>query len=471
MNTNIKEIRILLVILTAFLCPDSFAGKSGKPSEPGGVVVIPNSPSSFLIGWEDTSRNELGFRIERRAVGEEWVSQGIAPADETTFTTMGALAYGEYEHRVIAFNDSGEAPSPPVTRKAMALHNQRFGRIIESSSARQGEGCFVKLENGDIALYFSDMVTVSDLAEARISKKVSADDGRTWSDQEVVFAEKGLALFLPSAMRLDNGEIALSYARRVPGEWYAKRVLRFSSDEGKTWSEEISVTDGKHNYQTGSHDRFYKLSNGDLIILVHALDGAPDRPRHFVTDVYGSTDKGRSWECWTKTSLDAPVNPHESGEYGLWECSIAELEPGNLLMYGRTASGWIYESRSTDYGRTWTQPEQTNIRNPLAPPYLKRIPGTSTLMLIGTTRVNAEEWLLGYRYSLGLRISRDGGRTWGNFKDIEYHSHDWYYDYPNVLFDENFLHLSYRAIELSPDKNWERVNLGYIKLPLSWVLE
>jgi predicted neuraminidase len=248
-------------------------------------------------------------------------------------------------------------------------------------------------------------------------------------------------------------------------------VVRISKDEGQNWGDEILVSDSVHNYQTGSHDRFYRLSNDDLIILIHSVEGDPGRPRHLVTDVYGSTDHGRSWKRWTKESLDVPVNPYEQGEYGYWECAIAELGGGEILMYGRNASGWIYESRSKDSGRTWSIPEQTNIRNPLAPPYLKRIPGTSTLMLLSTTMLSPRGRLMGDRNVLASRISEDGGVTWKNHKEIEYHTHDLWYDYPNVLFDGDFVHLSYRMIELKPDKGWDRVNLGYLKLPIVWFTE
>ena len=95
-------------------------------------------------------------------------------------------------------------------------------------------------------------------------------------------------------------------------------MVRISEDEGESWEVEIVVSDGPYNYQTGSHDRFYKLKNDDLIILIHSVKGDPARPRHLVTDVYGSTDHGRSWNRWTKDSLDVPVNPYEQGEYGYW---------------------------------------------------------------------------------------------------------------------------------------------------------
>ena len=60
------------------------------------------------------------------------------------------------------------------------------------------------------------------------------------------------------------------------------------------------ITDGSFDYSTGAHDRLYELSNGELVSLVHSVDGNGEvRPRHLVTDVFGSSDRGRSWKKLT----------------------------------------------------------------------------------------------------------------------------------------------------------------------------
>jgi len=448
----------ILIFFCSFLLCGSLIGKA--PQAPSRLLVIPES------------NDEDGFRIERRE-NEKWHVVGELPADTTTFTSTGCKPFTPYKHRVVAFNESGESPSPVVTGKTFNLLSHRRAEIIETGSSRQGEGSFLLLENGDLELYYSDMVTVSDLAESQISKKVSRDNGKTWSERVVVASEPGMALFLPGTLRLENGNLLLSYARRVPGEWHSKRVVRISTDGAKTWSEEYGITDNSFDYSTGSHDRIYQLSNGDVIILVHSVSGNGEiRPRHLVTDVYGSSDNGRTWQKRTEEPLDLRLNPFESsGEYGFWECTLAELENGELLMLGRNASGWLYGTRSHDYGHTWGKPYNLGVQNPLAPPYLKKIAGTNTLILLNSPILPAPDRLFGQRYVLGSRISTDGGRTWSNFKEIENHTHNWWYDYPHMIQEGDTMHLSYRAIEMTPDNQWGRVNMAYLKLPVSWFLE
>lgn len=62
------------------------------------------------LRWRDASRNESGFRVERRAVGAEgWEALASLGPDVTSYSdpvTPGAA----YEYRVVAFNEAGEAP-------------------------------------------------------------------------------------------------------------------------------------------------------------------------------------------------------------------------------------------------------------------------------------------------------------------------------------------------------------------------
>jgi hypothetical protein len=446
---------------------------SAPPTAPAGLLVTPESGSHFHLAWQDRSDNEDGFRVERRIPGAEWSTVGVLPAGVTSFASTGAMPFTRYEHRVSAFNREGAGHSDPVTAETFSLLTHRRADVIESASARQGEGTFVLLDDGQLMLFYSDMVTVSDLAEAQIAMKVSRDGGKTWGERQVLFSEPKMALFLPSALHLGDGRLLLTYARRIPGEWHSKRVARLSNDRGRTWSDEQVISDGSFNYSTGAHDRLYELSNGNIVSLIHSVDGSGEtRPRHLVTDVYGSEDRGRSWKKWTRKPLDVPLNPHRSsGEYGFWECTLAELDNGELLMYGRTATGWLYGTRSSDFGRTWSEPSDAGLRNPLAPPYLKRIAGTRTLILLNNPILPREDLVFGQRYVLGSRISTDGGRTWGNFKEIENHTHNWWYDYPNMIQNGDVFHLSYRAIEMTPENRWGRVHLAHLALPVSWFLE
>jgi hypothetical protein len=90
-----------------------------------------------------------------------------------------------------------------------------------------------------------------------------------------------------------------------------------------------------------------------------------------------------------------------------------------------------YQSTSDDFGLTWTTPlpvggpERTReggIRHPLAPPNVERIDfadGTDAIVLVTEPHFTAEPWSLGQREVLGLQVSRDYGKSWGSYMQLE----------------------------------------------------
>jgi predicted neuraminidase len=129
--------------------------------------------------------------------------------------------------------------------------------------------------------------------------------------------------------------------------------------------------------------------------------------------------------------------------------------PIHDIRYGRTETGLFYEVRSEDFGRTWSAPVQSPVRAPVAPPYLRKIPNTPYIVLIWNPydpSVKRQR-----RAILASQISRDGGITWENYKQIEYTGKETF-DYPFILFDDDSIHLAYRV----------RNSIGYRKLPRDW---
>jgi hypothetical protein len=191
------------------------------------------------------------------------------------------------------------------------------------------------------------------------------------------------------------------------------------------------------------------LASGRVIVLLHC-NLKPDAIKQggpIGSYAVYSDDNGHSWQQALASNVlyvsDNPTNKHE---WGFWEPSLVEIMPGKLLMMARTATGWIWESRSEDNGSTWSKPKKTDVPNPLAPPVLTRIPDTDTLMLIQNPNVNLpESWHGGERSVLVFRISTDGGCTWSSTTDIFRSSdvQDWV-DYPAVRWINGQLHLAWR---------------------------
>lgn len=81
------------------------------PSAPSGLAASILSASHIALRWTDTARDELGFKIERKA-GSDGVFATIANLgpNETSFTDAGLASGTAYSYRVLNYNAVGNSP-------------------------------------------------------------------------------------------------------------------------------------------------------------------------------------------------------------------------------------------------------------------------------------------------------------------------------------------------------------------------
>jgi len=330
--------------------------------------------------------------------------------------------------------------------------DQPVGRLLIASNRdfkRYGEGSFIVGTDGRLLLFYDRRKGSGDLDKSVIAVKQSLDRGKTWSGEKVVFEDEEASVIQPSLCRMANGQMGMTFSRILLADKYkAAKLFTSSADEGESWSTPVPVSGRERSYMTGAHDRLAVVGNGRLISLVHAKT-KPRRPHHLVSYVYTSDDHGTTWVNRTPESLDVDLHPFPSSnqEFGFWETSLVELGKGALLLYGRTATGWIYESRSEDSGTTWSKPAKTPIPNPLAPMRLTRVPDTEILLMVRNPLVDMKAgWHGGVRRVLAFQTSSDGGRSWSRCRQLEFvkQTRQWF-DYPFLLWDGDLLHLGYRA--------------------------
>ena len=84
------------------------------------------------------------------------------------------------------------------------------------------------------------------------------------------------------------------------------------------------------------------------------------------------------------------------------------------MFLSRHEAPFYFLSFSGDNGQTWGEPGTLYLGGGDNPPKLARIPGTDVLVAV------VHSWYVGKRTKdrrqLGSVISRDGGRTWDNFR-------------------------------------------------------
>jgi len=301
--------------------------------------------------------------------------------------------------------------------------------VVEASPALPRHDSATLLERTDGQLLLAWMRHTGgenvghDHAPCDIASMVSNDGGTTWTDLKILVENNpgDVNIHFPSFLHLKSGDVLLYYQRRhflEPGQ--PQRSTSFlckSSDDGKTFSEPW-----KHDIVQDtqmSANLLIQLSTGRVVLPTTDMsgrwcgvteEGVP--ADHSVAGCCYSDDDGRTWEACT-TWADLPLR-------GAMEPHIVELSDGRLLMTLRTQLGAVFQSYSADGGSNWSMPQTTTLQAPESMPCLAMFPTTRDLLMIWNhARFNPNFNHSGKRTPLTVAISKDEGRTWENYKDIE----------------------------------------------------
>jgi len=222
----------------------------------------------------------------------------------------------------------------------------------------------------------------------RIVASYSSDEGKTWSDVEIV-VDTPLDDRDPSVVQLADGRILCTFfTYHQEGDPFAsqkgaetKTGIVESSDNGKTWSEPRFLFD---NVPVSQPIRV--LSDGTLLLPLYIFkEGELSSGA-----VSLSHDNGKTWS-------DVIVIPNGGKQYDA-ETDVLELKDGSLYAIQRADGGrTMGVSYSKDMGKTWSVTEDAGF--PGHCPYLLRTQGGVILLATRLPKTN-------------LRISRDECKTW-----------------------------------------------------------
>lgn len=326
---------------------------------------------------------------------------------------------------------------------------------------RNSEGDFIELADGRILFIYSHFTGGgSDHASAHLASRVSADGGRTWSDEDapVVDNEGGFNVMSVSLLRLHDGRIALFYLVKNSLD-DCRPWMRLSDDEAKTWTDPTPCID-EIGYHVLNNDRAVQLDDGRLVLPV-AL--------HRNTD--GKFDGRGEISCYLSDDIGQTWHRSQASQQGdgltLQEPGVVALEDGRLLMFCRTPHGSQYLSFSDDHGETWSEFEPSDIQSPQSPATIERIPGTDDLLLIWNNHEGIDESLKGRRTPFHVAVSDDEGRSWSRVKVLEDDPNGWYC-YTALAFVDGHVLLGHCA----GDRRESGLGTTQItRFPISWLYE
>lgn len=355
--------------------------------------------------------------------------------------------------------------SQPAEKKATAEPALALRIAPGDNNPRNSEGDFITLKDGRILFVYSRYFGTSsdDHATAYLAGRFSSDGGKTWTqdDQVIVEKEGDMNVMSVSLLRLKSGEIALFYLRKnstsdcIP-------MMRISTDEAKTWSDPITCIMDKKGYFVLNNDRVIQMKDGRLLMAV-ALHQTPEENvwhNDAVLYSYYSDDNGKTW-----TSSAAVANPDS---ITMQEPGVVELNNGDVMMIIRASPGVQYAAYSKDRGQTWSPAAPTAIKSPLSPATIQRIPSTGDLLMVWNNNGGEDSTMKGKRTPLTIAISKDEGKTWLHTKNIETDPDGWYC-YIAMEFVDNEVLLGYCAGSQSQKTHLSVTDIK--RVPLDWVYD
>lgn len=278
-------------------------------------------------------------------------------------------------------------------------------------------------KRGELALVFSGRREFHIDPFGEIVLLVSDDDGKIWSDP-VVLESTPLDNRDPGIVQLESGEWLVSFCSSTAYmDWVSEAQERYGDESIRSWDKSVKRTtaelidrfSGKFLLSYESLDSMMSGSDSEIIDTIVNTPHGPievegegllmvgiDNSRAPVTVrcVY-SGDRGQSWQIRSDLSLsrlDEGIHLHEP--------DLVDLGEGRLQAWLRTNvpksdPQLLYRSLSSDYGRSWSDPEPTEIEG--VPPHILRCEDGTLVMVYGYRRPP---------YGIRCVISQNSGVSW-----------------------------------------------------------
>ncbi len=382
------------------------------PSAPKDVRQTQVSPAHIRVEWIDSAENESGYRIMRREPGREWYLAGETGPNATHFDDGGMQQDTTYEHSVAAFNEGGES-TPAETAKPLStahmIEHIQTRKIIQEGITTPEAPSAIALKDGSILLVYHPQKPKDKKSSNQNSDPdslcamVSLDEGTTWSEPRMIIKSEKGAYAKPAFVRMPDGRLGMSFTwidlgenAKMGKDIRRERQFMYSADEGATWSKPVVIVEASSNNDT--------LIVGDKGRLLQALS--------FYTPaawIFASDDLGATWSKLADVATYKAAQP-------TGEAALVHVEGAKLVFISRQEAPFYCVRASADNGQTWDEPRSIYCGGGDNPPKLARLPGSNVIVAV------IHSWYKGVkakdRRQLASVISRDGGKTWDNFRLI-----------------------------------------------------
>ena len=227
----------------------------------------------------------------------------------------------------------------------------------------------------------------------------------------------------------------------------AQLVMTKSTDDGKTWSAPINITEQVKKpewyFLLQGPGRGITMSDGTLVFPIQYIgkDRIPN------AGIMYSKDRGETWTI------------HQHARTNTTEAQVAEVSPGTLMLNMRDNRGGsraVYTT--TDLGKTWKEHEssRTALVEPVCMASLisvkakDNVLGKDILIFSNPNTTNA-------RKNMTIKISLDGGYTWSPEHQLLLdEGENWGYscltmidkETIGILYESSVAHMTFQSIKL-----------------------
>lgn len=227
----------------------------------------------------------------------------------------------------------------------------------------------------------------------------------------------------------------------------AQLVMAKSTDDGKTWSAPINVTEQvklpEWYFLLQGPGRGITTSDGTLVFPIQIID----KTRIPNAGIMYSKDRGETWKI------------HNYARTNTTEAQVAEVEPGVLMLNMRDNRGGsraVYTT--TDFGQTWKEHEssRTALIEPVCMASLISVKAKDNVLgkdlLIFSNPNNTSA-----RKDMTIKISMDGGKTWSaDHQLLLDEDYNWGYscltmidkETIGILYESSVAHMTFQSIKL-----------------------
>ena len=318
-------------------------------------------------------------------------------------------------------------PAPgPVVKSEFLFENAPFASVHASTIAEAGNELVAAWFGGsregarDVGIWLTRHVKGEWQTPIEVATGVQPDGTRypCWN---------------PVLFQMPDGTLTLFYkVGPSPQRWWG--MVRRSPDHGRTWTDVERLPDG---ILGPIKNKPVRLS-GDLVIASSSTE-SPERPSAWRVHFERTEDGGGTW-----TTAFAP-GAADGPQVDAIQPSIL-IHPGRRRQaLGRTRSGRVFESRSSDDGRTWTPLALTALPNPNS--------GIDALTLKDGRHLVVYNHTTAWRTPLNLSLSHDG-RIWEAALVLEHEPGE--YSYPAAIQTaDGLVHITY---------TWRRQRIKHVVL-------